>query len=912
MAENVQYQISGDGKTYFDEAIRSLLYGEIPVMHSCGGEEIKIKGGEFSDWIEIKNKIPAAYYATIRTTGLYYTGEYSTPVFYTLENGVYKYVEADVQYSDDRKYIIVYSNTNSDLYFAFISSCKDWRSFIKTKDMLYYEPIYDSNNEVASYAVGVRNEFKGIISEITSSDILSIYNEKPVTKIDEDGFSECPVLGSVAIPDSVTNIGDNAFTNCTRLRGIDIPSGVNYIGTSAFSGCANITHVVIPNGVSVINDHSFEGTGIDSANISRNVAIIGESAFSDCTQMKTVTFEYGLQSIGESAFSNCSSLSSLEIPGSVRSIGFSAFFNCVMLNSIELPFVGATKSGTSNAHFGYVFGASSYSENKDNVPISLKTVEINNTSGYTIARNAFYECSYVETIKLLGRPRAFGRGAFERCTGLGRVYIDNLGNWCDATFEPADITVYSNPLYRGTDDNYKYKSRDLYIGNEKVEALNISNAETTIVRNFAFCGCAMTKLATRIDNPDFPSDIIIEKFAFMQCPNLAEADLRWCSFGGRVYDGQVVNQTNVFMDCPSLKSVTINASTKEIPGGFVTADNIIGVLENVDLYRFVGDGMVASFKSSEVNQRAFCCRIRTNTEMFVNIDGFLSIFTKQDSTTGGTDLFYGTWSSNKDGSGNTLRFENNNKVSYNSGSFVTYTVSDGLRTSLLYGETGHGLRREIDERTLNLTTVSSYAFKGHAAFGVYIPSSVASIGNAAFGASPSTSYGRENASSITINSEGIDLTIDKYAFRYFYNTSRLIVPGRVANIGEKAFLELGFGVYATTSGRPPQDRRCLIHMYRPYNPSATYCIFSITEIGLYAFGDPTAQRKDGSYYDHWKSIQLFVPEEYLSTYQQADNWKDYVSGVRYGQTYKYMLEDTSSTGSIVEVPLLSGFDVTNL
>ena len=945
MAENVQYQISGDG-TYFDEAIKSLLYNEIPVMHSCGEkkeEEIKIKGGDSGDWIAIEDKTPAAYYATIRTTGLYYTGKYSTPVFYTLENGNYKYVEADVQYSDDRKYITVYSNTNSDLYFTFISSCKDWRSFIETKDMLYYEPIYNDNNEVVSYAVGVRREFKNVISEITSSDILSEYNKKSVTKIDEDGFSECPVLRSIAIPNTVTNIGDNAFTNCARLQGIDIPSVVESIGASAFEGCTGLATVVIPNSVKNIGWAAFYGcsgltsvtignsvasignyafqncAGVTSVKIPSSVKSIGDSAFEGCTELADVTISYRITSIGASAFKSCKKIKNIKVPGSVTSIGASSFEGCIGLTSISIPFVGATKNGTSNTHFGYIFGADSYSGNKAVVPSRLKAVEVNESGHYSIASNAFYECSSIETIKLLGYPRSFGYDAFKYCTGLSGVYINNLGAWCTATFEPrfeSQVpTVYSNPLYRGSDDDYSYKSRDLYIRNKKVETLHISNSETTIVRKFAFCGCTMTKLKTSVGNSEYPSDIIIEKFAFMQCPNLTEADLRLCSFGGRVYDNQLVNQSNVFVDCASLKSITINASTKEIPKGFVAADNVVGVLENVDLYRFVGAGMVASFKSSEATQRAFCCRIRTDTEMYVNIDGFLSIFTKQGSTTGGTDLFYGTWSSNSDGSGNTLRFENNNKVSYNDGEASEYVVSDGLRTSLLYGESGNGLRREIDECELNLTTIASYAFKGHAAYGVYVPSSVTTIGVASFGASPSTPYDEAYASSITINPAGGGLTIDKYGFRLFYNTTRLIIPSRVVFIDREAFFELGFGVYIThtSSSKPPQDSRCLTYIYRPYDPENPYCVGSITEIGRYAFGDPTSQREDGSYYDHWKAFQLFVLNECLSNYQNAYGWKDYVSGKRGGETYEYKLKERNSLGQIKEdVPLLSGFDPANV
>lgn len=907
MAEMAQYQISGDGRAYFDTAIKNLLYEEIPVMHSCGGKnsdgkEIKITGGSGGDWIEIENKTPAAYCATIRTTGLYYTGKYSTPIFYTLENGNYKYVEADVRYSDDRKYITVYSNANSDLYFTFVSSCKDWRSFIETKDMLYYEPVYGSNGETVSYAVGVRSEFKGVISKITSSDILSVYNEKPVTKIDEDGFRECSVLKSIMIPDSVTNIGNNAFINCTSLQNIDIPIAAENIGASAFLGCTGLAAVTIPS----------------------SVKSIGGSAFEGCAGITSITISYGVKSIGAFAFKNCGKIKNITIPQSVTSIGSSALEGCNMLMSIVVPFVGATKDGTDNTHFGYIFGASSWSENKTAVPDLLRTVEVNGTALYSIASNSFYGCSSIETIKLLGRPSSFGYDAFKGCTGLSRVYINNLGAWCTATFEPRQdetnaLAVYSNPLYRGSDGNYDYESRDLYIDNEKVETLKIDNSDTSIIKEFAFCGCTMTKLQISAEDPEKPSDIIIGKLAFAWCKNLEEADARWCSIGGREYDNKPVDQKNIFVDCPSLKIITINCKSKEISFGFVAADSITSSLENVDLYQFVGSDKAASFQASETVAgpiKSFGCSYRSNTEMWVNIDGVLSIFTKkQDASSGGTDLFYGTWARRVGGGEETLRFGNDNKVSYNSGETVKYTVLDGLRTSLLYGT--DGLRREISESSIGLTMVDDYAFKGHAAYGVYVPSSVTTIGVSSFGASPSTSYGSPYAQSIIINPNGENLTIGSYGFRFFYNTTRLHVPSRVKHIGESAFFELGFGVYIMHSSNPnPQDYRCLTYIYCPYQSPNGSTLDEITTAAIHAFGDPTSQRKDGSYYDHWKAFQLFVPKwgeyDYLPEYQSADYWNEYVKGTRYGKDYEYMLQTRNSVGDLDSVPLLTTFDPTTM
>ena len=79
------------------------------------------------------------------------------------------------------------------------------------------------------------------------------------------------------------------------------------------------------------------------------------------------------------------------MPSTLETIGASAFSNCSNLTSITIPFVGATKDGSENTHFGYIFGASDYTENATKVPESLRSVIITNET--EISENAFNGCS---------------------------------------------------------------------------------------------------------------------------------------------------------------------------------------------------------------------------------------------------------------------------------------------------------------------------------------------------------------------------------------------------------------------------------------------------------------------------------------------------------------------------------------
>ena len=145
------------------------------------------------------------------------------------------------------------------------------------------------------------------------------------------------------------------------------------------------------------------------------------------------------------------SITELVVPDYVTSISKSALSGCSSLESITLPFVGEKKDGTGNTHFGYIFGASSYSYNDSYVPKSLKTVVI--TGGTSIGDDAFYFCS-----------------------SLTSVYITDLVKWCEFSFSDSS----SNPFYY---------ANNLYLNGELVTELVIPDSITSI-NKYAFYNCS--------------------------------------------------------------------------------------------------------------------------------------------------------------------------------------------------------------------------------------------------------------------------------------------------------------------------------------------------------------------------------------------------------------------------------------
>jgi hypothetical protein len=123
----------------------------------------------------------------------------------------------------------------------------------------------------------------------------------------------------------------------------------------AFSGCSGLTNVNITD-ISAWCNISF-------ADGDSNPLYYAHKLFINNELVKDLIIPNDVTSIGKYAFYGCSGLTSIEIPNSITSIGKYAFYGCNGLTSITLPFVGASKDGTSNTYFGYIFGADKYSNN---------------------------------------------------------------------------------------------------------------------------------------------------------------------------------------------------------------------------------------------------------------------------------------------------------------------------------------------------------------------------------------------------------------------------------------------------------------------------------------------------------------------------------------------------------------------
>ena len=310
------------------------------------------------------------------------------------------------------------------------------------------------------------------------SSLTSITIPESVITIGEEAFSGClnivettiPIIAVKHIPKdnlktlvitSGTTIGASAFSNCTRLTRVTIPDSVTTIGQYAFYGCSSLTRIVIPDSVTSIGERAFyDCSSLTSVTIGDSVTTIGKLAFAGCDSLTSIivdenntkyksidgniytkdgttliqyacgksgiTIPKSVTTIGQYAFSGCDSLTSIIIPDSVTSIGIGAFGGCESLTSITLPFVGATKDGEGETHFGYIFGADTNDYNSICVPDSMKEVVI---TGGTIGSYAFSGCDSLTSVTIGNSVTYIGRWAFDNCRNLTNVIFKDPNGW---------------------------------------------------------------------------------------------------------------------------------------------------------------------------------------------------------------------------------------------------------------------------------------------------------------------------------------------------------------------------------------------------------------------------------------------------------------------------------------------------
>ncbi|MBE6588622.1 MAG: leucine-rich repeat domain-containing protein [Ruminococcaceae bacterium] len=534
------------------------------------------------------------------------------------------------------------------------------------------------------------------IGSCTDEDLVipSKHEELPVKEIQIGAFENCTTLKSVTVPDSVTTLGNSAFNGCTGLEHLTIP----FVGAS-LDGSTN-THFGYIFGASSYSEHAECVPPSLKTVVITGGASIGSYAFYDCKELTNVEMPSSLTVIGSYVFYGCTGLTSIKIPDSVTTLGNSAFNGCTGLEHMTIPFVGANLDGSTNTHFGYLFGASSYSANDHCIPVPLKTVII--TGGTNIGGRAFYNCSGLTSVEIPSSVTSIGDSAFYGCTGLTSVHATDLLAWCKIEFDGNT----SNPLhYAG----------NLYIEDALITSLIIPESVENI-NSYAFRGC------TGLTNVEIPSSLTgIGNHAFSGCTGLTSIQIsgsvttlgdsafRYCTKLSEVTLGTSLRDiaSYAFSDCTGLTSITIPDSVTTL-GSYAFAD--CTKLSEVTLGTSLRD--IGSYAFSDCT-------------------GLTSITIPDSVTTLGSYAFADCTKLSEVTLGTSLRDIGSYAFSGCTG-LTSITIPDSVTTlgSYVFADC-----TKLSEATLgtSLRVIGSYAFSGCTRLsGIEIPSSVTSIGSSAF------------------------------------------------------------------------------------------------------------------------------------------------------------------------------------
>ena len=289
---------------------------------------------------------------------------------------------------------------------------------------------------------------------------------------------------------------------------------------------ANVTYTAVWQMQAEMEIFNFSSTPTD-------ITILGVND-SDISAITIPSYSGVSIQIAPNAFAKCKNLTSITIPDSVTSIGSSAFSSCSSLESMTLPFVGATKNGTSDTHFGYIFGASLYGNNDDYVPASLKEVII--TGVTSIWDWAFYNCTSLTSVTIGDSVTSIGAHAFASCDSLTSVTIGNgvtsIGRYAFVGCDSLTSIVIPDSVTSIGDRVFRYCSG--------LTSVTIGNSVTSI-GNYAFESCdSLTSVAI----PD--SVTSIGDYAFDGCTSLASV-----TFDGTTKQWKAVRKGSSWKDdCP--------------------------------------------------------------------------------------------------------------------------------------------------------------------------------------------------------------------------------------------------------------------------------------------------------------------------------------------------------------------------
>lgn len=340
-------------------------------------------------------------------------------------------------------------------------------------------------------------------------------------------------------------IPGNAFQNCNMLTTITFGNDVTQVSGDPIPGCSQLKNLIIADSSNTIKmSGNYKGSSLEYVYVGRPIVASNTasskitSPFASITSLKTVRLGNGLTSVATDLLKDCSGLTEITIPASVKTIGSGAFSGCTNLQKAifadietlcNITFGDATSNPLYYAHHLYVNATTPSSDEGEEV-IELNLPE----SVTTISSYAFAGCSSFKHV-YIPQGVTVKKGAFSDCSGLQSMTFHTL-------------TTLAN-CFGTTSFEGSYKARDVYAPEGLTEVTVLSGE----IKDYAFAG--FSSLTTI----NLPQDITkIGYDAFSDCSGLT-------SFA--IPETVTTIQGQAFQGCKGLTEITIPQSVKNISNG---------------------------------------------------------------------------------------------------------------------------------------------------------------------------------------------------------------------------------------------------------------------------------------------------------------------------------------------------------